>query len=97
MDGNMTHDELAEVLMEIEGQRRALEEHGFKASAERFSLRLGQLCSNNIVMIVASLKFWDVSISLAKEMIEEAIQIKKPKTPAEVDLKKIQWPTTTDH
>lgn len=86
----MTHSELATILTELEGQRQAFELQGYKGVAEEFEKTIGRLCIVNIVMIICGLKFWDAPLSLTKELIEEAINKRRPAAPTEEQLKELQ-------
>jgi hypothetical protein len=86
----MTHNELADILMEIEGQRRALTDHGYTDTAAVLQNKIGRLCSEHIIMVVSSLKFWDAPLALTKELIGEQIDKRRPHTPTRKELKEIQ-------
>jgi hypothetical protein len=85
----MTHSELANVLMELEGQARALEEKGYICTAKALRAQIGDLCATHMSEIASSLKFWDAPLSLTKELLEEEIQKRKPPTPSIAEAQKL--------
>jgi hypothetical protein len=86
----MTHKELADILMEIEGQRRALVDYGYTETAATLQNKIGRLCSEHIIMVVSSLKFWDAPLAITKELVDEQINKRRPHTPTRKELKEIQ-------
>ena len=71
----MTHEELAEVLLELEGQRRALAEKGYPESAAGMTSYIGAVVSNHIIEIAAALKYWDAPLAITQQMIKEILKV----------------------
>jgi hypothetical protein len=84
----MTRSELADVLIEIEGQARALEDKGYLATAKALRAQIGDLCAAHMSEVASSLRFWDAPLSLTKELLEDEIQKRKPPTPSVAEAQK---------